>query len=273
MIQESLSLTAQEALEKNAIDIVVDDLDSLLFAVRGRFVDVDGQQTTIGTPSLVENVEMSIQEQLIQFLSSPDIAYLLLAGGLLAIFYEVITPGGFILGATGAVMLLLGGIGLKMLPFNWAGIALVGAGVIVMGLDLFVGGTGILSLLGVAVLIAGGVFLFRAPGSELIHVSLGMIAGMAITLGLCFMFFALMITKSLGSKVVTGQQGLLGLDVEITEDLDPEGMVKCHGEVWKAKTKAGPLRQGDLASVVALEGITLIVAAKKYTGSKNSGQA
>jgi membrane-bound serine protease (ClpP class) len=263
MIEESLSLTAREALEQNAIDIVADDLESLLTAVRGRTVEVDGKQVVIDASGFLENVEMNFQEQVIQFLSSPDIAYLLLVGGLLAIFYEIITPGGFVLGVTGAVMLLLGGIGLKMLPFNWAGVALVGTGVIVMGIDLLLGGTGLLSLLGVAVLVMGGVFLFRAPGSELLSVSLGAMAGMAVVLGLCFTVFALMLAKSLGRRVTTGQEGVAGLDAEVTEDLTPDGMVKCRGEVWRARTTEGFLKKGELASVTAMKGMTLLVKAKK----------
>jgi membrane-bound serine protease (ClpP class) len=267
MVLESLSLTAHEALEENVIDLVVDDLASLIAASRGRSVVDDGQRTTVSVSDVVETVEMTLQEQLIQFLSSPDIAYLLLVGGLLAIFYEIVTPGGFILGTTGAIMLLLGGIGLKMLPFNWAGIALVGAGVIVMGIDLLVGGMGILSLLGIAVIVAGGVFLFQAPGSELLSVSIGMISGMAVALGLCFTLFALMITKSLRSKVATGKEGLIGLSVDVTEDLDPLGTVKCHGEIWRARTESEPLRKGEAGSVVATEGITLIVAPPKKAPS------
>ena len=273
MVLESLSLTAHEALEENVIDIVVDDLPSLIAACRGRSVTDDGQKITVSVSDAFETVEMNLQEQLIQFLSSPDIAYLLLVGGLLAIFYEILTPGGFVLGTTGAMMLLLGGIGLKMLPFNWAGIALVGAGVIVMGIDLLVGGVGILSLLGIAALAAGGVFLFQAPGSELLSVSVGMILGMAITLGLCFTLFALMITRSLRSKVSTGQEGLIGLDVEVTEDLDPEGTVKCHGEIWRARVREEreeqPLRKGEMASIVAIKGITLIVSPQNSVVPQN----
>jgi len=263
MIMESLSLTAQEALRENAVDIVVDDLEALILASVGRTVIVDGRPSKVEALGSIENVEMTGQEKLIQFLSSPDIAYLLLVGGMLAIFYEIITPGGFVLGITGAIMLLLGSIGLKMLPFNWAGIALVGAGVLVMGIDLLVGGMGILSLLGIAVMIAGGVFLFRAPGGELLNVSMGVLSGMAVTLGLCFAIFALLVAKSLRAKITTGQQGMIGLDAEITEDLAPEGMVRCRGELWRARAQTETLRKGDPAAVVATEGIALIVAARK----------
>jgi membrane-bound serine protease (ClpP class) len=262
MVLESLSLTAQEALEANVVDIIADDMSSLIAASFGRSVLVDGRRATVkASATAIEELRMSVQEQLIQFLSSPDIAYLLLVGGLLAIFYEIVTPGGFVLGTTGAVMLLLGSIGLKMLPFSWAGIALAAAGVLVMGIDLLTGGTGLLSLLGVAVLAAGGLFLFRTPGGELLRVSVGMVAGMAGALGFCFALFALMVAKSLRVKVATGQQGLIGLDAEIVEDLAPEGMVKCHGELWKARSESGAesLRKGDPAVIVAAEGLTLSV--------------
>jgi membrane-bound serine protease (ClpP class) len=262
MVQESLSLTAQEALEENVIDIVADDLPSLLAASLGRNVLVDGRRTTVKVSAAdIEELKMNLQEQLIQFLSSPDIAYLLLVGGLLAIFYEIITPGGFVLGTTGAVMLLLGSIGLKMLPFSWAGIVLAGAGVLIMGIDLLAGGTGLLSLLGIAVLAAGGLFLFRTPGGELLRVSVGMIAGMAGALGFCFALFGLMIARSMRAKVTTGAQGLVGLEAEVIEDLAPEGMVKCHGELWKARLEPGEeaIQKEDFCVISAAEGLTLLV--------------
>jgi membrane-bound serine protease (ClpP class) len=90
-----------------------------------------------------------------------------------------------------------------------------------------------------------------------------MLAGMAITLGVCFTFFAMMIAKSLRAPVATGREGLIGLDAEVTEDLAPEGMIKCHGEVWKARTVAQTLRKGQTATVVAVDGITLLVETKR----------
>ncbi|GHS90494.1 serine protease [Synergistales bacterium] len=264
MVEESISLTAAEALTDNVIDIIADDLPSLLMAVDGRVIS-SGQTIRLNADAVIEEIDMNVQEQLIQYLSSPDIAYILLVGGLLAIFYEVITPGGYILGVTGAVMLLMGGIGLKMLPFNWAGIALVGVGVLLMCLELIVGGTGLLSLLGLGALISGGLFLFRAPGGELLNVSIGMIVGMVTTIGLCFTIFAMMITKTLRSAVTTGSQGLVGSLVYVTEDftaIDETsftfGMVKCKGELWRAKAE-GPLSGGGEATVVSVDGLTLTI--------------
>jgi membrane-bound ClpP family serine protease len=89
---------------------------------------------------------------------------------------------------------------------------------------------------------------------------------MAVTLGLCFTLFAMMITKSLRSKVTTGREGLMGLEVEVTEDFRPEGMgmVRCRGEVWKARVSGGmgTLRRGDTAVVTGIDGIKLVVRGK-----------
>jgi len=265
MIDEAHSFTAYEAIEENVIDIMADDINSLLYASIGRIVYVDGQYAAINVSSSasIVRVEMNFQEQFIQFLLSPDIAYLLLAGGMLALFYAVVTADGFILGTTGVVMLLLGSIGLRMLPFSWAGVALLGAGVIIVGLEVLTGGTGgLLGLLGTGVMVAGGVFLFRAPDAELLNASIRTIAVMSAVLGICFTFFAMLIARTFRTKVKTGQEGLIGLDVEILEDLNPEGMAKCRGEVWKARTKGEILRKGNTAVVTSADGITLIVKEK-----------
>ena len=262
MVEESLSLTAQEALQEGAIDIVAGDVSSLLAAVSGRLVRLETRSVRIAVRpgAEVRRAEMSLREQLIQFVSSPEIAYLLLSGGLMAIFFEIITPGGFILGTAGGVMLLLGSIGLKMLPFSWAGVMLLGAGVLLMALDLFVGGMGLLTLVGLPVFCLGGLFLFQAPGGELLRLSMTAVVGVAMALGLCFLLFAFLIVRGMRRRVSTGRQGMLGLTVQAVADVPPSGgQVRCRGELWKACAEGGTLRKGETGEVVGLVGMTLIV--------------
>ena len=262
MITDSISLTADEALREGAIDIIADDINSLIMAVSGRRVKNGSQslRITLDDEVTVSRVSMSITEQIIQFVSSPEIAYLLLSGGMMAIFFEVITPGGFILGTTGGVMLLLGAIGLKMLPFNWAGIILLVAGIVLMCADLIAGASGLLMLLGVPVICLGGVFLFRAPGGELLQISMTFIAGIAIALAITFGFLAYFVVKGLRRKVSTGIQGMKGLTAEAISDIsaDCPGHVKCHGEIWLAKS-ADFIPSGTKAAVKSVEGNTLII--------------
>ncbi len=265
MIEESISLTATEALKNKVVDIVASDINSLIKATAGRRVKINSQFVKINFDNEVKvsRANMSFSERIIQFVSDPQIAYLLISGGIMAIFFEVITPGGFILGTVGGVMLVLGSIGLKMLPFNWAGIVLILAGIILMTVDLIAGTSGLLTLVGLPVFCLGGVFLFRAPGGELLQISLSFIIGIAIALGICFAFVAFLIVKGFRRKVATGSQGMLGLEVEILSDLSENsfGQVSCHGEIWRAKSESGNIAAGASGVVKAIDGMTLTISA------------
>lgn len=263
MIENSISITAPEALQEGVIDIIAGDITSLIKAASGRRVKNGNTSLRIALDDevSVSRATMSLSESIIQFVSSPEIAYLLLSGGMMAIFFEVITPGGFILGTTGGVMLLLGAVGLKMLPFNWAGIVLTFAGIILMVIDIVAGTSGLLTLLGLPVFCLGGVFLFRAPGGELLTISMSFITGAAIALGICFGVAAYFAVKGLRRKVSTGRQGMLGLSVEALNDVgyDIVGQVMCHGEIWRAISDGDIIPAGSHATVKAVDGMTLII--------------
>ncbi len=267
MIDESISLTANEALRERVIDIIAGDVSSLIKAISGRRIKM-GQNNFLtlefDSEVKVSRARMSFSEQIIQFVSSPEIAYLLITGGLMAIFFEVITPGGFMLGILGGVMFLLGAIGLKMLPFNWAGVVLIIAGIIIMAIDLIAGTMGVLILLGLPIFCLGGIFLFRAPGGELLSISLTVIIGIAIALAICFALVAFLVIKGFRRKVTTGSQGMLGLEVNIISDISESktGQVMCHGEIWQARTESGVINSGESGIVKKLDGMTLIIAAK-----------
>ena len=264
MIDVSISLTATEALKAGAIDLIAGDVSSLIKAVRGRRIKFGQSSMTLNLDDevVISRAGMSLTERIVQFVSSPEIAYLLLSGGIMAIFFEVITPGGFILGTTGGVMLLLGAIGLKMLPFNWAGIVLIAAGIILMAIDLIAGTSGLLSLLGLPVFCLGGVFLFRAPGGELLQISMTVIFGIAVSLGICFGLAAYFVIKGLRRKVATGKKGMLGLKVKAVSEVNSHdlGQVMCHGEIWRARTEAGVISEGTSGTVKAVDGMTLIIS-------------
>ena len=261
MIDESISLTAVEALKERVIDVIAPDVKSLVSALSGRVIKTGSRFKTleIDNDSRILKAEMSFSEQVIQFVSSPEIAYLLLTAGMMAIFFEVITPGGFMLGTLGGVMLLLGSIGLKMLPFNWAGIILIIAGVLLIAIDIIAGTMGLLMLLGIPVLCLGGVFLFKAPGGELLRLSMSVIIGTAIALVLCFGLIAFLVIKGIRRKVTTGEQGMKGLEVKIISDLSESevGQVMCHGELWRAVSVSGILKAGQTGKVKDIDGMTL----------------
>lgn len=260
MVYESLSLTAEEALSDGVVDLLASDMESLLLALRGRSVNLEEKTMVLEPGSEIIEVSMTLREKILQFISSPDIAYLLLTAGVLAVIFEVISPGGFVLGTAGAVMVLLGAFGLRMLPFNWAGIILLVAGISVLILDLLVGGIGVLSIFGLAALVTGGLVLFRAPGGELLNVSVSFIAGMTIALGAFFLLAIFLVLRSMRKKSVSGREGMIGAPVEVLEDIAPTGLVKSRGEMWIARSVSGlPIRKGSFGRIVDLDGIVVLV--------------
>ena len=131
-----------------------------------------------------------------------------------------------------------------------------------MVVDLVAGTSGLLSLLGLPVFCLGGVFLFRAPGGELLQISLSVIVGIALSLGICFGVAAYLIVKGLRRKVSTGKRGMIGLTVKAVSELTPSeaGQVMCHGEIWRAKSFSGIIVEGESGVVKSLDGMTLIIS-------------
>jgi membrane-bound serine protease (ClpP class) len=268
MVTESRSLTTEEAMREGLLDVVASDRQDLLSALRGRTVSVRGKEQVldISSPEIVER-GMTLRERLLQFLSSPDIAYLFLMAGVLAIFLEIMSPGGFVLGTSGAVLVLLGAFGLRVLPFNWAGILLLLVGVGVMLLDILVGGVGVLSLFGLAAIVTGGLVVFRAPGGELLRVPLDLIVGMSVGMGVFFLLVVFLVVRSLKRKPESGMEGMTGETAVVVEPLDPSGLVKCRGELWVAEVGEGiRVEAGRMVRIERFRGMTLLVIPEENKG-------
>lgn len=269
MVTDSISLTAEEALDAGVIDLIESDSGALIKSIEGKEMVVAGEKQILSVGGYeIRQVEMTPREKILQFISSPTVAYLLLMVGIYAIIFEVLSPGGFVMGTAGAVMVLLGAYGLRMLPVNSAGIILLVAGIGVMVLDLFVGGIGILSLFGMAALIVGSLIVFRAPGGELLNVSLNVIVGVVIATTVFFLLAITLIMRTLRTQASSGREGLVGRSAEVLESLHPDGMVLCHGEIWKARTLDGTsIQEGSRVKVTGVKGLVLEV--EPLSGNNN----
>ncbi|HOO63327.1 MAG TPA: nodulation protein NfeD [Synergistaceae bacterium] len=261
MVRYSLSLSASEALQEGVADLLAEDLESLLTALEGRQIPLPGEEITLDLGEYrVEQRPMSLRLQLLEMVTRPDVAYLLLIAGLYAVVFEILSPGGFVLAVSGGILLLLGALGLRMLPFNWGGVVLLVAGVLVMVLDLLVGGVGVLSIIGTVALVVGGLVLFRAPGGELLDFSLSFMIGGVVVLTGFFLIAAWGVWRSLKKPVTSGYEGLQGEKGKVIKPLDPEGMVLYHGEYWKAVSLSGDtLPLGTPVRLVRTEGLLLVV--------------
>lgn len=273
MVSESLSFSAEEALGQGVADLLASDVKTLLLALEGRTVTVNGQEVELHPGDEVVEIFMTLRERVLHFISSPDIAYLLLTVGVLAVIFEVLSPGGFVLGTAGAVMVLMGAFGLRMLPFNWAGIVLLVAGVAVIVADILIGGMGILSLFGIAAIATAGLILFRAPGGELLNVSVHFLVGLSAAIGLFFLVMLYLILKSQRRQASSGREGMVGAPVEVLRDLAPHGQVKCRGEIWNARSAAKrTMVRGESGKVVQVDGMTLVVEGDREEEKKEGSR-
>jgi membrane-bound serine protease (ClpP class) len=134
------------------------------------------------------------------------------------------------------------------------------AGIAVLVTDVLVGGVGILSVFGAAALLVGGLVLFRAPGGELMRFSYEMMVGAVLALAVFFILAAWLVVRSLRKRATSGKEGLVGAAGDVVQALLPEGMIRCHGEFWRARTESGEnLSVGSRVEVVRAEGLTLVV--------------
>ncbi|HOA76401.1 MAG TPA: nodulation protein NfeD [Thermosynergistes sp.] len=271
MVTESLSLTAQEAMSRGVVDVMATELEELLVAINGRKVVVGGRKIVLDLSDYeVEHTEMPMRLKVLHFISRPDIAYLLLMLGIYAIIFEILSPGGFVLGTSGAIMILLGAYGLRMLPLNWAGIILLIAGITVMVIDLLIGGMGVLSAFGGVAIIVGGLIIYRAPGGELLRYSMTFVTGAVVAATGFFLLALWAFLRSLKTRKASGQEGLVGEPATVVQACNPDGMVLCHGEYWKARSADGePLGVGERVKVVSLSGLVLLVSRDKEEDVKS----
>ena len=279
MVLESVSLTAREALEQKVIDFIAEDEAELVRELEGRKVKIKGEIRTISLADhTVKRVEMSPRLRLLSFFSRPDIAYLALIAGVFLIILEAKAPGGFVMGTTGVLLLLMASYGLRVLPVNMAGVALLVGGIIIMVLDFIFGAMGLLVLIGLGAMLFGGLMLFKAPGSELLHLSTGFFLGVTFVVAVVFLLILRVVYKALRKKPASGEAAMIGKRVRIIGFSDKTPMVMLHGEYWRVEPidPGAALSEGDEVEVVRVESLMLYVKSpaageiRKRTGGQES---
>ena len=214
-VRKSASVTADEALSKKVVDIISPDIPTLLSEIDGRDVKVNGRSVRLETAGAhTQRLEMSLRQKVVNVLSTPDIAFLLLSLGSLGIFLEFYNPGMIFPGVAGLISLLVGFVSLQILPFNYAGLILLFLATALLISEVYVTSYGLLSLAALGCLVFGGLLLFDTPDSDL-RVSKGTIAAVAISIGLLSVFIVYLGIDSFRVPVRGGFEGMLGQKGEV----------------------------------------------------------
>ena len=266
-VRKGISAPSSEAVGLNIVEYIADDLDDLLQQIDGQSVELQGGEEvvleTAGAEVAFNN--RNLVERFLDVLADPNIAFLLLSLGSLALFIELFNPGSIVPGVFGVIALVMAFFSLSVIPFNWAGVALIMFAFILFGLELFVTSGGVLGVGGAVALVLGGLMLTSGNDAEF-RVSEELIIAVAIGLGamVMFVFVNVMRIRTMPAKV--GMSTFVGRTVVARSALAPEGFVMMDGEIWTAEAEEGEIKPGDNVIITQIKGLRLKVRKQKPEG-------
>jgi membrane-bound serine protease (ClpP class) len=258
-VRESKSFTDQEALDKKLIEYIAPTEQDLLRQVSGKsFKRFNGSTVTLALADQpVRDYPMTLKQRILSYIMDPNVAFILLAIGALALYAEFNHPGAVIPGTVGVVFILLALFALNLLPVRFAALVLIFGSFALFALEAKFATHGVLTIGGISLLVIGGLLLVDGPIPEM-RVHLLTALAVSIPLGIITAFLMSIAVRARRNKVVTGQQGLVG-EIGVAETpLSPSGKVFVHGEIWDAVSTA-TIAAGDRVVVSQVDGLTLRV--------------
>lgn len=268
-VREASSYTAEEALAANGIDLVAPDLPALLMAIEGRTVRVGTTDIVLHVTGLpIQENGMSVIERFLDSIADPNIAFILLSLGALGILVEFLNPGLIVPGALGVISFILAYFSLGSLDANAAGVALVLLGFALIVADVFLPSFMVLTLAGMASLVAGGLILTTdAEGGE--AVSKWTIVGTVAAIVFVVVSLGSLVMRTRKKLIQVGAELLLGKTGVARSRIAPEGWVSIQGERWGAISDSGPIEEGERVIIDRVEGLKLRVRRAAATTSSN----
>jgi membrane-bound serine protease (ClpP class) len=257
-VRQGASLPASEALAANIVDLIAPDLPALLAALDGRKVKVKTREVELATGGLLlREVQQDWRTKLLSLVTNPNVAYLLMLIGIYGLLLEGYNPGAVLPGVVGAICLLLALFAFQVLSVNYAGLALIALGVLLIVAETFVPSFGTLGLGGIVAFVIGSVMLLDrdVPGFGIAWQVIGTMALAGSLLLLAIVSFAV---RARRRPVVSGAEGLLREEARAVESFDRTGLVQVHGETWSAVSRV-PVGAGQRLRIVRVNGLTLEV--------------
>jgi membrane-bound serine protease (ClpP class) len=258
-VRESKSFTDQEALDKKLIEYIAPTEQDLFRQLNGKtFKRFDGTSValSIAGQALID-YRMTLKQRILSYIMDPNVAFILLAIGALALYAEFNHPGAVIPGTVGVVFILLAAFALNLLPVRFAALAMIVGAFVLFAAEAKFASHGVLTTGGIALLTLGGLFLVDAPIPEM-RVHFWTALAVSVPLGLITAFLMSIAVRARRNKVVTGEQGLIG-EIGIAQTfLSPAGKVFVHGELWDAVSII-PVPAGERIVIRNVDGLTLRV--------------
>ena len=262
-VNESRAFTETEALSASPplVEVLARDVPELLAALDGRSVTrFDGSTTVLHTKDAqIVSTEMNLRQRILSAVVNPNVAYLLLSLGTLALTIELWSPGAILPGVAGGVCLLLAFFAFSVLPVNAAGLLLILFGLALLVLEIKVTSYGILTAGGVVSLIFGSMILMDSPLPEL-QLSLRTVLPIVLAFAAIAVFQLRLVVAAQRRPAVTGAAGMIGTTGQALTAIAPEhaGRISTHGEIWHARSEE-IIPEGTRVRVTAIDGLMLVV--------------
>lgn len=258
MVRESLSLPAEKALEEKVIDLIAADRMELLKKLEGRQISRKGKMVTLRLAGAeVKEYGMGTREKILNAISDPNVAYVLMMLGFLGLFFELSNPGVILPGVIGGISLILASFAFQTLPVNYAGVLLILLALILFIAEIKIVSHGMLTVGGVISMVLGSLLLFESPEPYL-RVSWNVILVTVLAVSAFSIFAVSMAVKAHRRRPATGSEGLMGEEGKAASAIAPEGKVFMHGEYWDAWSDE-QIAEGEKVVVVAVEGMRVKV--------------
>jgi membrane-bound serine protease (ClpP class) len=258
-VRESKSFTEQEALAQHLVDYVASSPEDLFRQMQGKtFKRFNGGSASLnlsGQP--IVPFGMTLKENILDVLMDPNLAFLLLVIGALALYFEFNHPGAVIPGAVGVVFILVAAFALNFLPTRFAALGLILGAFALFAAEAKFATHGVLTVAGIVLLTLGGLLLVDSPIPEM-RVHLATALAVSIPFGLITAFLMSIALRARRNKITTGAQGLVGETGVVQSALAPQGKVFVHGELWDA-IASQTLPAGQMVVVQNIDGLTLQV--------------
>ena len=258
-VREAATLTVDEAVAQNVVDVKAATVPDLLQKIDGRDVSVGEETVTLATTGAsLENRGPSWRDKLLATITHPNIAFILMTLGVYGLIFELSNPGAVVPGVLGAICLMTGLYALNVLPVNYAGLALIGLGVAFMVGEAFVPSFGALGLGGLASFALGATILFDT-GTPAYTLSYWVIAAVTASTGAVLVLLIGYLIRAQRRRIATGSDELLGARAEVETWAEGKGRIWLHSERWNARGPTG-LVPGQTVEVRARDGLTVTVA-------------
>lgn len=256
-VNEAKSLTAQEAIRNNVIEVIAKDIEELLEKAGGQKVRGQNGTITLDTSgSTIDTYSPTLKQQILFAITDPNITYLLMMAGIYGLMIELFNPGSIVPGVIGAVCLIIAGYSLHILPINYAGLALIALGVTFLITEAIIPSFGIFGFMGIVALGFGSFFMF--DGIEWAQPSIWVMLSLIGSLSIGSFYLLKMNIQNHRRQPVSGLEGLINRKAKVISVHDGYYTIIVMGEAWRAVSEK-PLTINQQVTVLGFEGLTAII--------------